>query len=267
MPETVLEVREYTPARLRSLTPYLATHDPAAAIEWYIEVFGAAAARRSDRDARRPHRPRRAAHRRHACSCSRASSPRRITAARSTLGGSTVAHPGVRARLRRDVRARGRAGRDAAAPDRRELRRARRRDPRSVRPPLVRADPDRDRRRSGGGRARPALRRHRLRDAAGSRRANAPAASTARSSAGRCTAAPRGSTSRRSLPRPASRTASKTPRRASSSASTTSRPSRNAIRDLGGEVLSVANYDSGGNAECRDDQGLRFDLFRPRAGY
>ena len=35
------EVREYTPARLRSLTPYLATHDPAAAIEWYIEVFGA----------------------------------------------------------------------------------------------------------------------------------------------------------------------------------------------------------------------------------
>jgi predicted enzyme related to lactoylglutathione lyase len=39
------------------------------------------------------------------------------------------------------------------------------------------------------------------------------------------------------------------------------------IRDLGGEVLSVANHDSGGNAECRDDQGLRFDLFRPRAGY
>ena len=35
------EVREYTPARLRSLTPYLATHDPAAAIEWYTEVFGA----------------------------------------------------------------------------------------------------------------------------------------------------------------------------------------------------------------------------------
>lgn len=39
------------------------------------------------------------------------------------------------------------------------------------------------------------------------------------------------------------------------------------VRDLGGEVLSVANHDSGGNAECRDDQGLRFDLFRPRAGY
>jgi hypothetical protein len=35
------EVREYTPARLRSLTPYLATSDPAAAIEWYIEVFDA----------------------------------------------------------------------------------------------------------------------------------------------------------------------------------------------------------------------------------
>ena len=39
------------------------------------------------------------------------------------------------------------------------------------------------------------------------------------------------------------------------------------VRDLGGEVLSVADYDSGGNAECVDDQGLRFDLFRPRAGY
>ncbi len=35
------EVREYTPARLRSLTPYLATNDPAAAIDWYTEVFGA----------------------------------------------------------------------------------------------------------------------------------------------------------------------------------------------------------------------------------
>ena len=39
------------------------------------------------------------------------------------------------------------------------------------------------------------------------------------------------------------------------------------VRDLGGEVLSTANYDSGGNAECVDDQGLRFDLFRPRPGY
>jgi uncharacterized glyoxalase superfamily protein PhnB len=39
------------------------------------------------------------------------------------------------------------------------------------------------------------------------------------------------------------------------------------VRDLGGQVLSVADYDSGGNAECVDDQGLRFDLFRPRAGY
>jgi uncharacterized glyoxalase superfamily protein PhnB/predicted enzyme related to lactoylglutathione lyase len=39
------------------------------------------------------------------------------------------------------------------------------------------------------------------------------------------------------------------------------------VRELGGEVLSVQNYPSGGNAECRDDQGLRFDLFRPRPGY
>jgi uncharacterized glyoxalase superfamily protein PhnB len=39
------------------------------------------------------------------------------------------------------------------------------------------------------------------------------------------------------------------------------------VRDLGGEVLSITNYDSGGNAVCRDDQGLRFELFRPRPGY
>jgi uncharacterized glyoxalase superfamily protein PhnB len=39
------------------------------------------------------------------------------------------------------------------------------------------------------------------------------------------------------------------------------------VRELGGQVLSVADYESGGNAECVDDQGLRFDLFRPKAGY
>jgi RNA polymerase sigma-70 factor (ECF subfamily) len=35
------------------------------------------------------------------------------------------------------------------------------------------------------------------------------------------------------------------------------------VRELGGQVLSVADYESGGNAECIDDQGLRLDLFRP----
>ena len=39
------------------------------------------------------------------------------------------------------------------------------------------------------------------------------------------------------------------------------------VRELGGEVLLVTEYPSGGNAECVDDQGLRFDLFRPRPGY
>jgi uncharacterized glyoxalase superfamily protein PhnB len=39
------------------------------------------------------------------------------------------------------------------------------------------------------------------------------------------------------------------------------------VRELGGQVLSIATHASGGNAECVDDQGLRFDLFRPRAGY
>jgi uncharacterized glyoxalase superfamily protein PhnB len=39
------------------------------------------------------------------------------------------------------------------------------------------------------------------------------------------------------------------------------------VRELGGQVLSIATHPSGGNAECVDDQGLRFDLYRPRAGY
>jgi uncharacterized glyoxalase superfamily protein PhnB len=39
------------------------------------------------------------------------------------------------------------------------------------------------------------------------------------------------------------------------------------VRELGGQVLTITQYDSGGNAECVDDQGLRFDLFRPRPGY
>ena len=39
------------------------------------------------------------------------------------------------------------------------------------------------------------------------------------------------------------------------------------VTELGGQVLSINQYESGGNAECVDDQGLRFDLFRPRPGY
>ena len=39
------------------------------------------------------------------------------------------------------------------------------------------------------------------------------------------------------------------------------------VRDLGGEVLSVADYESGGNASCRDPQGLRFELWKPAPGY
>lgn len=39
------------------------------------------------------------------------------------------------------------------------------------------------------------------------------------------------------------------------------------VRELGGQVLSVEDYDSGANASCVDDQGFRFELFRPRPGY
>jgi PhnB protein len=39
------------------------------------------------------------------------------------------------------------------------------------------------------------------------------------------------------------------------------------VEALGGRVLSRNEYDSGGNAECVDDQGMRFDLFQPAPGY
>jgi predicted enzyme related to lactoylglutathione lyase len=39
------------------------------------------------------------------------------------------------------------------------------------------------------------------------------------------------------------------------------------VERLGGQVLSRATYPSGGNAECVDDQGFRFDLFQPAPGY
>src|SRR5256885_9541633 len=37
----VKEIREYTPARLHSITPYLSCLDAAAAIDWYALVFDA----------------------------------------------------------------------------------------------------------------------------------------------------------------------------------------------------------------------------------
>ncbi len=39
------------------------------------------------------------------------------------------------------------------------------------------------------------------------------------------------------------------------------------VRALGGEVLEVSQYASGGNARCRDDQGVEFDLWQPAPGY
>ncbi len=39
------------------------------------------------------------------------------------------------------------------------------------------------------------------------------------------------------------------------------------VRELGGEVLSVDEYPSGGNARCRDDQGVEFELWQPAPGY
>ncbi len=39
------------------------------------------------------------------------------------------------------------------------------------------------------------------------------------------------------------------------------------VRELGGEVLEINEYPSGGSAVCRDDQGLQFELFQPAPGY
>lgn len=39
------------------------------------------------------------------------------------------------------------------------------------------------------------------------------------------------------------------------------------IEELGGRVLRRDEYASGGGAQCTDDQGFRFDLFRPAPGY
>jgi uncharacterized glyoxalase superfamily protein PhnB len=39
------------------------------------------------------------------------------------------------------------------------------------------------------------------------------------------------------------------------------------VRELGGEVLSISDYPSGGNATCRDPQGVPFELWKPAPGY
>ena len=39
------------------------------------------------------------------------------------------------------------------------------------------------------------------------------------------------------------------------------------VRELGGEVVSVDGYASGGSARCRDDQGVEFDLWQAAPGY
>lgn len=39
------------------------------------------------------------------------------------------------------------------------------------------------------------------------------------------------------------------------------------VTEFGGQVLARNQYPSGGNAECVDDQGFRFDLFQPAPGY
>ena len=205
------EIREYTPA---PALDHAVPRDPRPGRRDRVVHGGVrrAAARRPDRDGRRPNRPRRAPHRRlgdHAGRRVSARGPPQPAGTRRQHGRS----PGARARLRRDVRARGRTRRDAVASGRGELRRSRRRDPRPVRPPLVRRDAPARRRRARGGRARPAVRRSRLPRAGGARRRARRTRSTARCSAGPCTRPVRASTSSRSHHREASRAVTTTPTR------------------------------------------------------
>ncbi len=44
-------------------------------------------------------------------------------------------------------------------------------------------------------------------------------------------------------------------------------PYADKVVELGGQVLARTEYPSGGNAECVDDQGYRFDLWQPAPGY
>lgn len=39
------------------------------------------------------------------------------------------------------------------------------------------------------------------------------------------------------------------------------------VRELGGVVESINRYESGGNATCRDDQGVPFELWQPAPNY
>ena len=39
------------------------------------------------------------------------------------------------------------------------------------------------------------------------------------------------------------------------------------VRQLGGTIVEVTDHASGGNAECRDDQGTAFSLWKPAPGY
>ena len=98
-----------------------------------------------------------------------------------------------------------------------------------------------------------------------------------RPSTPRCSA---GTSSRRGRAATAGPTATSTTRRCPSAsttpwttrARTTTTGSRTSqamivrVRELGGEVLAVDEYASGGSARCRDDQGVEFDLWQAAPG-
>ncbi len=264
-----LEVREYTPARLHSITPYLALGDPKRAIEWYTEVFGATLL--GDPivmpDGTIGHAEMRIGD---SVFMLAGEFPEERHLAPTTLGGSSAAFmvhvPDSDRTYARAVE----LGATALRPVQESYgaRQGTLIDPFGHRWMIATALGGR--RRARRGRPRPSLRRPRLPHVGGRRRRARRTVLL---------------TVVRMGPRP-ERRAGLVPHLVDHSAGGHPRPRRRGdpefkiyfrvddidavaarVRELGGQVLSINSYDSGGNAECVDDQGLRFELFRPRAGY
>ena len=265
MAQPVLEVREYTPARLRSITPYLATHDPAAAIEWYTSVFGAQLLGEPIvmDDGRIGHAELRIGD---AAIMLAGEYPEEDHRSPLTLGGSTVA---LQVYVPDSDATYALAVERGATPlrpigEHYGARGGVLRDPFGHRwfvQTQIEADDvpveDAPGRRFGD---------------IGYLTLRVPDAEKASRFYGALFGwtlhgGPEGFHIASITPPAGIQDGAAVPEtrvffRVDDIASVVER-----IRELGGEVLSVADYDSGGNAECRDDQGLRFDLFRPRAGY
>ena len=259
------EIREYTPARLRSLTPYLATHDPAAAIEWYTEVFDAELL--GDPivmpDGRIGHAELRVGD---TVFMLAGEFPEENHRSPRALGGSTVATEVYVPDSDATYARRSSSGATPLRPigEHYGARGGVLRDPFGHRwfvQTQIEIDdvPVED----APGRRFGDIGYVTLRVPDGERARQFYGALFGWTMHG----GPEGYHIASITPPAGIQDRARNPRDACVLPRRRHRSRRRRVRDLGGEVLSVADYDSGGNAECVDDQGLRFDLFRPRPGY